>query len=144
MAAEMVDKVRVLADFGFAGKEPVNVKGQHVVPRDLLVTLMSDYVPTVAELLAPPTNKPPDWTKEIVTEIKGTKDGTNLIYRLGTLTVKGALPTGVAPARTSIWLAERRIPAGVHTPELAIDPVPFFRELENRDIFTQVSVTRFI
>jgi lysine 6-dehydrogenase len=144
MAKEMVDKVRVLADFGFAGKEPVDVKGQPVTPRDLLVTLMSGYVPTVAELLAPPTSKPPDWTKEIVTEVKGTKDGKSLTYRLGTVTVKGALPTGVGPARASIWLAEGRIPAGVHTPEQAIDPVSFFKELENRDIFTQVSVTKFI
>jgi lysine 6-dehydrogenase len=144
MAKEMVDKVRVLADFGFAGKESVDVKGQSVVPRNLLVTLMSGYVPTVAELLAPPTNKPPDWTKEIVTEVKGTKDGTSMTYRLGTTTVKGALPTGVAPARTAIWLAEGRIPAGVHTPEQALDPVSFFKELENRDIFTQVSVTKLI
>ena len=144
MAKEMVEKVRVLAEFGFAGKEPVDVKGQQVTPRDLLVALMSGYVPTVVDLLAPPTNKPPDWTKEIVTEIKGKKDGNPLTYRLGTLTVKGALPTGVAPARASIWLAEGRIPAGVHTPEEAIDPEAFFKEMENRDIYTQVSVTKSV
>jgi saccharopine dehydrogenase (NAD+, L-lysine-forming) len=144
MAKEMVEKVRVLADFGFAGRETVDVKGHSVVPRDLLVTLMSGYVPSITDLLAPPMNQPPDWTKEIVTEIKGTRDGQALTYRLGTLTVKGALPTGVAPARTAIWLAEGRIPAGVHPPELAIDPEPFFKELESRNIYTQVSVTQLL
>jgi hypothetical protein len=112
------------------------------MPRDLLVTLMAGYVPTIDEMLAPPSAEPPNWVKEIVTEIKGTKDGLPVTYRLGTLTVKGALPTGVAPARTAIWLAERRIPAGVHTPEQAIEPEPFFKELENRGIHTQVSITR--
>jgi hypothetical protein len=105
---------------------------------------MGGNVPSVADLLAPPVNQPPDWTKEIVTEIKGTQDGETLTYRLGTLTVKGALPTGVAPARTAIWLAEGRIPAGVFPPELAIDPEPFFKELESRDIYTQVSVTEML
>lgn len=35
-----------------------------------------------------------------------TKDGKDVIFRLGTLTCKGALPTGVAPAITAVWLAE--------------------------------------
>ncbi len=120
------------------------MKGQTVVPRELLVELMSGYVPSIADMLAPPAKQPPHWTKEIVTEVKGTKDGDTLTYRLGTLTCKGALPTGVAPARAAIWLAEGRISPGVHAPETAIDPEPFFRELESRDIYTQVSVTRFL
>jgi lysine 6-dehydrogenase len=141
MAQETVEKIRVLADFGFAGREPVEVKGQTVVPRDLLVALMSGYVPPITDFLAPPKNQPPDWTKEIVTEVRGTKDGKTVTYRLGTLTCKGALPTGVAPARAAIWLAEGRIPPGVHPPEAVLDPVLFFKELEEREIYTQVSVT---
>jgi lysine 6-dehydrogenase len=141
MAQEMVEKIRVLADFGFAGRESVEVKGQAVVPRDLLVTLLSGYVPSVADLLAPSKKQPPDWAKEIVTEVRGTKDGRAVTYRVGTLTCKGALPTGVAPARAAIWLAEGRIPPGVHPPEAALDPVLFFKELEERKIYTQVSVT---
>jgi hypothetical protein len=65
-------------------------------------------------------------------------------YRLGTLTVKGALPTGVAPARAAIWMAQGRIPAGVHPPELVIDPEPFFNELADRDIQTRVTVTQSV
>ncbi|MDH4137871.1 MAG: hypothetical protein OEW09_14310 [Anaerolineae bacterium] len=82
--------------------------------------------------------------KEIVTEVRGTKGGRAIIYRLGTLTCKGALPTGVAPARAAIWLAEGRIPPGVHPPEAVIEPEPFFKELEEREIYTQVSVTQSV
>ncbi|MBN1955752.1 MAG: saccharopine dehydrogenase NADP-binding domain-containing protein [Anaerolineae bacterium] len=142
MARETVEKIRVLADFGFAGREPVMVKGQLVTPRDLLVTMMEAYVPPVTDFLAPAKSQPPDWGKEIVTEVRGKKDGRDVVYRLGTLTCKGALPTGVAPARAAIWLAEGRIPPGVHPPEAVIAPEPFFHELEGREIYTQVSVTR--
>jgi saccharopine dehydrogenase (NAD+, L-lysine-forming) len=144
MAPETVEKVRVLADFGFAAREAVDVKGQSIVPRDLLVAMMAGYVPPVSDFLAPPRSKPPDWVKEIVTEVQGTKDGKEITYRLGTLTCKGALPTGVAPARAAIWLAEGRIPPGVHPPEAAIDPEPFFEELSSREIYTRVSVTEFL
>jgi saccharopine dehydrogenase (NAD+, L-lysine-forming) len=144
MAKETVEKIRVLADFGLAGREAVEVKGQSVVPRDLLVAMMSEYVPPITDFLAPSKNQPPDWTKEIVTEVQGEKDGKAVTYRLGTLTCKGALPTGVAPARAAIWLAEGRIPPGVHPPEAVIEPEPFFKELEEREIYTQVSVTEFL
>jgi saccharopine dehydrogenase-like NADP-dependent oxidoreductase len=144
MAKETVEKIRVLAEFGFAGREPVEVKGHSVVPRDLLVEMMSEYVPPITEFLAPPKNQPPDWAKEIVTEVRGEKDGKAVTYRLGTLTCKGALPTGVAPARAALWLAEGRIPPGVHPPEAVIEPEPFFKELEGREIYTQVSVTEFL
>ncbi|NOX64146.1 MAG: hypothetical protein GXP42_19750, partial [Chloroflexi bacterium] len=142
MSRETVEKIRVLADFGFNSREPVEVKGQKVAPRDLMMALLAKYVPPVTEFLAPPKNRPPDWVKEIVTEVRGRKDGRDLTYRLGTLTVKGALPTGVAPAITAIWLAEGRIPAGVHPPEQVIDPEPFFAELASYDIVTQVTTTR--
>jgi saccharopine dehydrogenase (NAD+, L-lysine-forming) len=142
MAKETVEKINVLVDYGFAGREPVEVDGHPVVPRDLMISMLGEYVPQITDLLAPPKNKPPDWTKEIVTEIQGMKDGEELTYRLGTLTCKGALPTGVAPALAAIWLAEGRIKPGVYPPELALDPVPFFKELEVHEIMTKVTVTK--
>ena len=115
-----------------------------MVPRDLMVSILSDYVPPITDFLAPPQAKPPNWVKEIVTEIHGTKDGKDITYRLGTLTCKGALPTGVAPAIAAIWLAAGRIEPGVHPPEAVIEPEPFFKELEQSEIFTQVTVTHMI
>jgi saccharopine dehydrogenase-like NADP-dependent oxidoreductase len=141
MSKETVEKVKVVSDFGFNGKEPIEVRGQKVVPHDLLLALFSKYVPSVVEILQPPVKQPPDWTKEIVTEVNGTKDGKNVIYRIGTLTVKGSLPTGVAPAIAAIWLAEGRILAGVHPPEAVLHPENFFKELEAFQIYTQVSKT---
>jgi saccharopine dehydrogenase-like NADP-dependent oxidoreductase len=144
MAKEAVDKVRALAEFGFTSNEPVDVQGAPVVPRELMVALMGSYVPPITDFLNPPANRPPNWTKEIVTEVKGTRGGKDVVYRLGTLTCKGALPTGVAPARAAIWLAAGKVQPGVHPPELALDPAPFLKELENRDIYTQVSVSEFL
>ncbi|UCD99632.1 MAG: saccharopine dehydrogenase NADP-binding domain-containing protein [Chloroflexota bacterium] len=142
MSKVVVEKIRVLADFGFGSKEPVDVKGQTIIPRDMMVSLLSGYVPKITEYLAPPKNEPPDWVKEIVTEVHGTKDGQEVTYRMGTVTCKGALPTGVAPAITAIWMAEGRLEPGVFPPEAAIDPIPFFKELEEEQIFTQVTTTQ--
>jgi saccharopine dehydrogenase-like NADP-dependent oxidoreductase len=144
MAPETVEKVKVLVDFGFAGREPVSVAETTIAPRDLLVSMMGKYVPPILSFLEPPRNEPPDWTKEIVTEVRGTRYGKPLTFRLGTLTVKGALPTGVAPSIVAQWLAAGRIEPGVYPPELALDPAAFFVDLAQRGIPTQVSTTEFV
>ncbi|MFO7742898.1 MAG: saccharopine dehydrogenase NADP-binding domain-containing protein [Anaerolineae bacterium] len=144
MAREAVEKVRVLVDFGFADRDPVDVKGQQVVPRDLMVALMGEHVPPITAFLAPPENEPPNWVKEIVTEVHGQKDGEHITYRMGTVMCKGAQPTGTAPARAAVWMAHDRVPAGVYPPELVIEPEPFFKELEDRQIYTRVSVTKSV
>ncbi len=140
MAQKMAEKVRILADFGFDGNDPIDVNGVPVVPREVMVSMLSGYVSPITDFLAPPKNKPPDWVKEIVTEIQGTKDGKEMTYRLGTLTCKGALPTGLAPAIAAIWLAEDRVDPGVYPPEACLDPEAFFKELEEWEIITQVTV----
>jgi saccharopine dehydrogenase (NAD+, L-lysine-forming) len=144
MAKNTVEKIRVLTDFGFASEEPVKIKEGLVKPRELMVSLLSGYVHSVTDLLAPPATKPPDWTKEIVTEISGKKGGKDITYRLGTLTCKGALPTGAAPAIAAIWLAEGRVEPGVYPPEATLDPESFFKELEVYDVYTQVTITNKI
>jgi saccharopine dehydrogenase (NAD+, L-lysine-forming) len=141
MSPETVEKVRVLADFGFSSTEPVEVGGQNVIPRQVMVALLESFVPPIADFLAPARSKPPDWVKEIVTEVHGTQDGQPVVFRLGTLTCKGALPTGLAPALSGIWLAAGKVEPGVHPPELAFDPEAFLRELEPYDIPTRVSMS---
>jgi saccharopine dehydrogenase (NAD+, L-lysine-forming) len=142
MAQEAVEKVRVLADFGFAGREAVDVRGQQVAPHDLMIALMGEHVPPIEAFLASPETKPPDWAKEIVTEVRGAQGGEEITYRLGTVTCKGSQPTGTVPARAAIWMAQGRIPPGVYPPEQVLDPEPFLKELEDRGIYTRVSVTR--
>jgi saccharopine dehydrogenase-like NADP-dependent oxidoreductase len=142
MAKETVEKVNVLAEFGFAKSDPVEVGGVKITPREFMVAMMEDYVPPITDFLAPPKNLPPDWVKEIVTEVKGTKDGKEVIYRLGTLTLKGALPTGSAPAIAAIYLAEKQTPPGVYPPEAVLKPEALFKELEALGIPTKVAVTQ--
>ncbi|RLD05994.1 MAG: hypothetical protein DRI65_07710 [Chloroflexota bacterium] len=141
MAKNTIEKLNVLADYGFASEEPVQVGDFSVIPRDLMVAMLSGYVPSAVDLLAPAKSKPPNWTKEIVTEIRGSKEGEEVMYRIGTLTCKGALPTGATPAIAAIWLAEGRIAPGVYPPEVCLDPEMFFKELEAHEILTQVTVT---
>jgi saccharopine dehydrogenase-like NADP-dependent oxidoreductase len=136
--------VRVLAEFGFAETDPVEVNGKPVVPRDMMVSMLSGYVPAITDYLAPAKNKPPDWVKEIVSEVHGSKDGKEVTYRLGTVTCRGALPTGLVPAIAAIWLAEGRIQPGVYPPEASLDPVPFLKELEPHDIYTKVTVSSML
>ena len=142
MAKETVEKVRVLADFGFDSGEPVTVNGVEVTPREFMIAMMGDFVPSSLDFLTAPPNEAGDWAKEIVSEVKGTAEDQPVIYRMGMLTLKGALPTGVLPARGAVWQAAGRVQPGVHPPELAFDPQPFLKELEERGIVTRVTVTR--
>ena len=144
MSPEAFAKVKLLADLGFAGSEPVEVKGAQVKPRDMLVTLLADYIPPLDAFVQEPAD-PTHWTKEIVTEISGTRDGEPRTYRMGTLTPIGSLPTGVAPSIAAQWLAAGRVPVpGVFPPEVALDPVAFFAELAQRGIITRATVTESI
>ena len=142
MAPETVATLRTLADFGFASCTPVPAGETTVAPRDLLLSLLRAYVPPITSFLEPPNSRPPDWTEEIVAEVKGRRYGRPVTYRLGTTTVSSALLTGTCASIAALWLAEGRIAPGVHPPETALDPLPFFRELEGRGMPTQVSVTQ--
>ena len=142
MAKETVDKVRVLADFGFDSADLVTVNDVEIMPRDFMMAMMADFVPSSMDFLTAPSNEPGDWAKEIVSEVKGVEDGRPIVYRMAMLTLKGALPTGVLPARGAVWQASGHVPSGVYPPELAFDPQPFLKELEEREIMTRITVTR--
>lgn len=58
--------------------------------------------------------------------------------------ISAVLCMGSAPAIGAIGVAEGRVEPGVYAPELALDPEPFFKELEKFDILTQVSVTSIV
>jgi saccharopine dehydrogenase-like NADP-dependent oxidoreductase len=144
MSKAVVDKVRALVDLGFGSREPIEVGGQRVVPREVMEALLSGYVPLITDYLAPSDRRPPDWVQEIATEVHGTKDGQAVTYRVGTLSCRRALPTGSSAAIAAVWLAEGRIPPGVHAPEAVMEPEAFFQELAEREVFTQVRVTRML
>ena len=141
MSRQVVEKIKVLVEFGFGGREAVTVGGTKLIPRDVMIAMMSGYVPSIRDYLSPSKFQPPDWTQEIVTEVRGKRAGKTITYRIGTLTSKRSEPTGLAGAISAIWLAEGRIPPGVHAPEAVMEPEAFFKELEQNEIPTQVSVT---
>jgi saccharopine dehydrogenase-like NADP-dependent oxidoreductase len=142
LSEEALNKIKLFADLGFAGTEPVDVKGMQVRPRDLFVKLMASHIPPLGAFLSEPAD-PQDWKKEIVTEVAGTQGGKQVTYRMGTLTAVGSRPTGAAPAIVACWLAAGRIPqAGVFPSEVVIEPEPFFAELATRGIHTRVSFTQ--
>jgi saccharopine dehydrogenase-like NADP-dependent oxidoreductase len=144
MSPKAFAKVKLLADLGFAGDEPVDVRGATVKPRDMLVTLLADYIPPLDTFVQDPADST-HWTKEIVTEVRGTKDGKELTYRLGTLTPVGSRPTGVAPSIIAQWLASGRLQrAGVFPPEAIVEPESFFEELDRRGIVTREAVIRAV
>jgi saccharopine dehydrogenase (NAD+, L-lysine-forming) len=144
MSPEAFAKVKLLADLGFARDEPIDVRGAVVKPRDLLVTLLAGYIPTLDAFVQDPSD-PTHWTKEIVTEVRGTVDGRELTYRLGTLTPVGSRPTGVAPSIIAQWLASGRLRGpGVFPPEAIVEAEPFFQELNKRGIVTREAVIQSV
>ena len=56
MDPKTVEKVRVLADFGFDGSDPISVRGIEVSPRDFTIEMMGDFVPSAIEMLTAPPN----------------------------------------------------------------------------------------
>lgn len=141
MSPEAFAKLRLLADLGFARTDLVDIPGGKIRPRDLLAALLAEYIPSLDAFVQEPED-PTRWSKEIVTEVEGTVNGQPLSFRLGTLTPQGSLPTGVAPSIVVQWLAlDRFARHGVFPPEATVEPLPFFRELEDRGIVTRVSVT---
>jgi saccharopine dehydrogenase (NAD+, L-lysine-forming) len=142
MSPEAFAKVKILADLGFAGTDPLEVQGTSVRPRDVLVALLADSIPPLDAFIQEPAD-PSHWTKEIVTEVRGTRDGEQRTHRLGTVTPIGSLPTGVAPSIAAQWLASSRIDRpGVFAPEAIVEPTPFFEALRQRGILTHESVSR--
>ncbi len=141
MSAGAFAKVKLLADLGFASTEPVEVRGVPVRPRDVLVTLLAGHIPPLEAFVREPAD-PTHWSKEIVSEVKGTRGGREVVYRLGTLTPDGSLPTGVAPSVVARWLAAGRVSGpGVFPPEAIVEPEPFFEELARRGIVTRITTT---
>jgi len=144
-------RLRQLTQLGLGDKTPVTVKvklpGDEVVegqvrPRDVLseVLLRSEATQRGENL----------GFKDIATVVEGTKEGQQLTIRVDTTAWPheaygvsgGMLVVGVPPAVVARWLATGEVEAkGVHPPETSVDPGRFFKELAQRHIHTEVTVT---
>jgi saccharopine dehydrogenase (NAD+, L-lysine-forming) len=140
---QVLERLKVLADLGFASTDQVTVRGMTVVPRDVMVAVLSAQ----ASEAAPET---PEGAEELVTVAEGTDESGPVTVTLRTLTTKprwgfdpGSVMTGTPPAIVAAMLAsgELRKP-GVHPPETAVAPGPFFQALAKRGIGTRIAVER--
>jgi lysine 6-dehydrogenase len=118
---------RLLVDLGLAGTEPVDTPAGPAVPRDVLRAVLARV---------PPPQGPPRDAEILLVRARGTSDG-----RPATFTAEaryqpqpegisaGAFGTAIPIAVAARWLAEGRVPSGVHPPESALPAEEFVDEL---------------
>jgi saccharopine dehydrogenase (NAD+, L-lysine-forming) len=140
---EVLARLKVLSDLGFASTDPVKVRGVDVVPRDALVAMLSARASE-----ADPA--PVEGAEELVTVVEGADESGPVTVTLRTMNVTprwgldpGSVMTGIPPAIVAAWIAKGDLRApGVHAPESVVEPDPFFRELDQRNIGTRIAVER--
>ena len=130
-------KLQFLASVGLASTKPRRVGAvDGVVPRRLLVDLLEELQPD------PPQHA---GFKDIATLVEGTRDRVPVRMRLDTTAwpskelkvYGGTVVVGSPAAITGKWLASKEVDKpGVHPPEVAIPPQPFYAELAKRGVAT--------
>ncbi len=133
-------KLQFLASVGLASTKPRRVGAvDGVIPRRLLVDLLEELQPD------PPQHA---GFKDIATVAEGTRDGAPVRMRLDTTAwpskelkvYGGTVVVGSPAAITGKWLASKEVDKpGVHPPEVAIPPQPFYAELAKRGVATSLT-----
>jgi lysine 6-dehydrogenase len=121
-----------LIQTGLASRDPVMTANGPVVPREVLAAVLNRS--------APPGGAPSD--REVIdVRVTGTKDGRDAVHRsLASFRPSpeglsaGAFGTAIPIAIAVRWLAEGRVPAGVHPPETAFEAEAFVAELEREGV----------
>jgi lysine 6-dehydrogenase len=139
LPAAFEERVRFLAEVGFASQRTVNVDGQEVNPLKTMIAVITRYLEEYDSSRDGPLNDC-DILRAVV---DGTKDGVEkeIIVESVIRTSKkwgfmaGALDTGVPPSIVAQMLCNGEITArGVLSPEQCVPPVPYFKELEKREM----------
>lgn len=129
---------RVLVDLGLASDEPVETPSGRAVPREVLLTLL-------ARIPAP--EGPPRDAEVLEVTAAGTLGGTPARF-LGRAQLAptregigaGAFGTSIPIAVAARWLADGKVPPGVHPPERAFDARRFLDDLAAEGVHLEVSV----
>ncbi len=130
---------RTLAELGLASEDPVDTPSGPVIPRDVLRTVLSRV---------PPSEGPPEDTEALVVEATGPLRGRPAAF-VGTVLLRptpegidaGAFGTAIPIATAARWLAEGRVPPGVHPPETALPATEFLAALAEEGAEVTVSVS---
>jgi saccharopine dehydrogenase-like NADP-dependent oxidoreductase len=132
LPTEVIGGFRLFIELGLASREPVPTSAGDVVPREVLAAVLGRL----------PRSEGPERDVEFLdVVVKGTQDGRAATF-LGRSRFEpqpegiggGAFGTSIPIAVTARWLAEGRIPAGVHPPEAALAPEEFLAELEREGV----------
>ncbi len=134
-------QLQFLAELGLASADPVEVRGVKVKPRDVLLEVLKR---------APQSERTKSLGfKDIVTEVRGTKNGKPVAGKAETTCWPhktwgisgGTVLVASPPAIVARWLAQGKIKqTGVLAPEQAVDAAAFFKELEARGAQTTISL----
>lgn len=136
---EFEERIKFLADLGFADTNLINVEGVPVNPLKTMVAVVNKYLEEYDSSKDGELNDC-DVLRAIV---KGTKDGIEkeIVVESVIRTSKkwgfmaGALDTGVPPSIVAQMILKGEIKArGALAPEQCIPPLPYFRELEKREM----------
>lgn len=125
---EIQRTLKTLTLTSLTSTEPIEVKGQTIVPRDVTLTLLSEITPRT-ELFE---NEHPEPLSSSAIEIRGKKDGNEVLFK--TLGYGNMGPaTGYPLAVGAEILVQGKIEkVGLMVPEECIDPLPFIAEVGNR------------
>lgn len=126
---ELTNALTTLAELGLSSREPVEFRGQKIVPYE--------FVAAVIDRLPKPADEPLDVDIQRC-EIVGTRDGEPERVVVDGISRPreewgvggGTVGTGTPPSIAAQWLAEGRISVrGAVPPEVAVNPLPFFTAL---------------
>lgn len=115
---ENYELLKLLSQIGMASTEPMDVKGQQVVPRDFLIAML---------MAQPHDDAGEKVVSGMIVSVKGRKDGHTVTYELHTQANMGPA-TGIPCAIGAEMIAQGKIKPGMVTPEESIDPRPFIDE----------------
>jgi saccharopine dehydrogenase-like NADP-dependent oxidoreductase len=134
-------KLQFLAQLGLASREPVEIGGARVRPRDLLLRLLAGLPQDQPKPAGP-------GFKDVATEVRGRAAGRKVTLRVDTSgwshpqwgVSGGTHLVGAAPAIVARWLASGELSRpGVWAPEQVVPPEPFFAELGARGFTTRLA-----
>ncbi len=135
------DKLRFLVAMGLGSKNPIQVGGKAVAPRDVLYELV--------DRLPKPQPIKPDDHKALRADVKGTKDGRQMEIQVDAMChpyEPWGMATGPHSVGGPVGITCRLIGKGIITKrgslpaEACIPPQPFFEELNKRGISTSVTI----
>jgi lysine 6-dehydrogenase len=127
---EFTEQMRFLVRLGLTAKEEVDLGGQTVRPRDLLLKVVSEIPRPGAEVTI-------DDVDYLLAVMRGRKDGRRVEWRVRAVIPAsktygaggGDIDTGIPPAIVATMLARGEIAGpGVFAPEQIVPPEPFFAQ----------------